>query len=277
VPEEYQVESQNPNEIIVKDRLRSDWGNLDELIDSIRRLGLLHPLTVEQDGLTLIAGERRLEAVKRLGWDQVDVHRLAKGEPLDAEYDENAARKAFTLGEAEEYLRRKGRDASKKEKEVIARETGHSLGTMRRITSIREIAEDPGEAPSVREVAERELDELQDKREGAAPALSRVLTAKRIAKRDGELAKANNLLPGQVMRRNPRATQEWSPRLWKIIGDANTLTIAGVAVELGKEEDPGVPDAELRSMLHELNVRVKEVDTLKQRLRTILEERKFRK
>jgi ParB family chromosome partitioning protein len=276
VPEEYQVEHRNPSEIIVKDRLRSDWGNLDELEDSIRRLGLLHPLTVEQDGLTLIAGERRLEVVKRLGWDQVEVHRLTKGEPLDAEYDENAIRKAFTLGEAEEYLRRKGR-VSKKEKEVFARDTGYSLGTVRRINQIRKIAEDPGEAPSVREVATRELDGLQDKMDGAAPALSRVLTAKRVAKRDGEMAKINNLLPGQVMRRGTRPTQEWSPRLWKIIGDANTLTIAGVAVELSREEDPGVPDAELRSMLHELNVRMKEVDTLKQRLRTILEERKFTK
>lgn len=276
MPEEYQVEYRDPAEIIVRDRLRTDWGNLDSLADSILRLGLLHPLVVEDDGITLVSGERRLKAVQRLGWDQVPVHRQARGKPLDAEYDENAERKPFTLGEAQEYLRRKGRDATKKQREGIARETGHSLGTMRRVQEIIRIKDDPQEAPSVKEVAGAEYDKIKDRHDGAAPALRRILAAKRVAERNGEKRKADNLLPGQVMRHTSRPVLDWPDRLWKIIGEANTHVIAGVAAELGRETDPEIPDAELRSMLRELNLRVGEVDTLKQRLRQILEERRFK-
>jgi ParB family chromosome partitioning protein len=45
---------------------------LAELADSIARLGLIHPPVITRDG-ELVAGERRLEAVRSLGWDRVAV------------------------------------------------------------------------------------------------------------------------------------------------------------------------------------------------------------
>src|SRR5262249_20123630 len=53
-------------------RHRRDMGDIDGLAKSISELGLLHPIVVNEDGL-LIAGGRRLEAVKRLGWQDVRV------------------------------------------------------------------------------------------------------------------------------------------------------------------------------------------------------------
>jgi ParB family transcriptional regulator, chromosome partitioning protein len=52
---------------------------LDELVASIREVGLLQPLVVRPagptpvDGYELVAGERRLRSVQRLGWDIVPV------------------------------------------------------------------------------------------------------------------------------------------------------------------------------------------------------------
>jgi ParB family chromosome partitioning protein len=52
---------------------------LDELVASIREVGLLQPLVVRPagpvpvDGYELVAGERRLRSVQRLGWDTVPV------------------------------------------------------------------------------------------------------------------------------------------------------------------------------------------------------------
>ena len=55
--------------IITGHRFRQDLGDIDELINSIRNNGLIHPLAVKEtaDGLyQLMAGGRRLEACKRL-------------------------------------------------------------------------------------------------------------------------------------------------------------------------------------------------------------------
>lgn len=54
------------DQVLVKDRVRKDFGNLDELCDSIRALGLIQPIVVTRD-LQLIAGERRLRALKKIG------------------------------------------------------------------------------------------------------------------------------------------------------------------------------------------------------------------
>jgi ParB-like chromosome segregation protein Spo0J len=78
-------------------------GDIDALADSIDALGLLHPVVVNEAG-ELIAGARRLEACRRLGWKDVpatvaknldDVHKA-----LLAERDENTCRKSFTPTEA---------------------------------------------------------------------------------------------------------------------------------------------------------------------------------
>jgi ParB-like chromosome segregation protein Spo0J len=76
-------------------RRRSDAGDLDALVASIRDVGLLHPVVIDTDD-HLVAGWRRLQAVKRLGWTEVPVT-IAKNLDdallaLRAERDENTCR-----------------------------------------------------------------------------------------------------------------------------------------------------------------------------------------
>lgn len=55
-----------------EERQRKELKGIDELAQSIQRVGLIHPLVIERDG-RLRAGERRLTAVKQLGWEAVSV------------------------------------------------------------------------------------------------------------------------------------------------------------------------------------------------------------
>jgi ParB family chromosome partitioning protein len=93
--------------ITVGHRHRRELGDLQALCDSIRRAGLLCPLTVTPDGL-LLCGWRRLEAVKLLGWKTVPVYvRRASSALRDliAEHDENTIREPLPLETAEELYR----------------------------------------------------------------------------------------------------------------------------------------------------------------------------
>ena len=93
--------------ITVGYRHRRGLGDLQALCDSIRRVGLLGPLTVTPDGL-LLCGWRRLEAVKLLGWKTVPVfvRRASSGlYDLIAEHDENTIREPLPLATAEELYR----------------------------------------------------------------------------------------------------------------------------------------------------------------------------
>jgi len=89
--------------IRVGHRFRQDLGDLDELCDSIAKLGLLQPITITPDG-TLVCGARRLAAVKRLGWERVKVWIVSnistRLHEVLAERDENAVRKPLVPSEA---------------------------------------------------------------------------------------------------------------------------------------------------------------------------------
>lgn len=80
-------------------RFRTDLGDIDALAASIKANGLLHPVVVTSDNL-LVAGERRLAAVSKLGWVRVPVRIIDPVDLLTAERDENAVRKDFTPSEA---------------------------------------------------------------------------------------------------------------------------------------------------------------------------------
>ena len=84
--------------IRVENRYRRHLGNLVALMDSIKALGLLHPILVNPKH-KLIAGGRRLEACKRLGWKDIPVTMVSLDE-LRAEHDENVIRQDFLPSEA---------------------------------------------------------------------------------------------------------------------------------------------------------------------------------
>jgi N6-adenosine-specific RNA methylase IME4 len=84
--------------IRVGSRHRRDMGDIDGLAESISRLGLLHPIVINKDG-TLIAGERRLAAVRKLGWPDVRVTVVDIDDLVFGEQAENIDRKDFTVEE----------------------------------------------------------------------------------------------------------------------------------------------------------------------------------
>lgn len=94
--------------IIVGDRIRKDFGDIQELADDIRENGLINPPVVNKE-YVLLAGERRLRACKLLGWPQIEVRMM---DTRDAEHDfeievsENENRKDFSRTEREEVYTR---------------------------------------------------------------------------------------------------------------------------------------------------------------------------
>src|SRR5262245_745564 len=61
-------------------RQRSELADISILADSIRRLGLIHPIVVTRD-LQLVARERRPSACKPLGWNQIAAQYTDELEP----------------------------------------------------------------------------------------------------------------------------------------------------------------------------------------------------
>ena len=91
-------------------RIRQDPGNIAPLENSIRKVGLINPILVDEND-KLVAGFRRLIACRNLGWEEIEVNVVSFGgdllKVLDAEVDENLFRKDFTQEEIESIERRR--------------------------------------------------------------------------------------------------------------------------------------------------------------------------
>ena len=95
------------DEVVVREG-RRELRRLDEIAMSIRELGLLNPITVNEDK-RLVAGYHRLEACRALGWDRIPV-RVLRLDELDAELaelDENLVRNELIVLERAECLKRR--------------------------------------------------------------------------------------------------------------------------------------------------------------------------
>jgi len=85
-------------DIKVKRRVRQKPEEIESLMDSMRRYGLLNPITVNSR-YVLIAGQRRLEAAKKLGWHTINAIVLESTDrisELEIEIEENTQRSDFT-------------------------------------------------------------------------------------------------------------------------------------------------------------------------------------
>ncbi|MHA7963577.1 ParB N-terminal domain-containing protein [Paenibacillus sp. CAU 1782] len=94
--------------IIVSDRIRKDFGDVEELAADIKQNGLINAIAVTSD-YRLIAGERRLRAHMSLGLKEIDVRVLDATDAehqLRLEISENEHRKEFTFSERVEWGRR---------------------------------------------------------------------------------------------------------------------------------------------------------------------------
>ena len=84
--------------IRIRRRVREEPEDIEELMNSLKRFGLLNPVTVTSD-YVLIAGRRRLEAARRLGWHMISANVIEatdKVSELEMEIEENTQRSNFT-------------------------------------------------------------------------------------------------------------------------------------------------------------------------------------
>ena len=91
-------------DIKIKKRIRKDLGDLAPLMESLRDHGLMNPIVVNLRH-ELIAGHRRLEAARRLGWPQIEATVMDPGGELgmlELELEENVLRRDFSPDELAE-------------------------------------------------------------------------------------------------------------------------------------------------------------------------------
>lgn len=83
--------------IIVKKRIRKELGDLGPLMDSLRRFGLMNPVLINRRNV-LIAGGRRLQAARELGWKTINAIVIEASDELtrlEYEIEENIQRREF--------------------------------------------------------------------------------------------------------------------------------------------------------------------------------------
>ena len=90
------------SDIKVKKRIRKDMGDISALAASMKRYGQICPIVITKNNV-LIAGGRRLEAARSLGWRTINaVIAEIPGDmsKLEFEVEENVQRRDFTQEEA---------------------------------------------------------------------------------------------------------------------------------------------------------------------------------
>jgi len=202
-------------DVEIRDRHRKDLGDLGGLAASIEDVGLLQPIVLTSS-LRLVAGHRRLEACRKLGWKRIaavvastldDARRM-----LVAEYDENTQRlepsllEKVSIGvaiEAVEQPKAKERQAAAGPSEGRGKKTGpgkipEPVGTGRvrdivgeavkmsgksyqRAKAVVQAATDDTLAPEVRAVATEALSDMETTGK-VAPAYKKLCAAKQAAK-----------------------------------------------------------------------------------------------
>jgi len=96
------------DDIIVKKRIRKDSGNIEALADSLKRYGQISPIVISKKNV-LIAGGRRLDAAKHLGWRTINAiisESTSELDRLELEIEENIQRRDFTMEETAEATRK---------------------------------------------------------------------------------------------------------------------------------------------------------------------------
>ncbi|MEI4618637.1 ParB N-terminal domain-containing protein, partial [Bacillus cereus] len=110
------------HKIKISDRIRKEFGNIEELASDIKENGLINPPVVTPDH-ELIAGERRLRACKHLNYQQIEVRVMSVRDyehKLKIEIGENEHRKEFTFSERMAWARELERVESAKAKERMS-------------------------------------------------------------------------------------------------------------------------------------------------------------
>lgn len=88
-------------DLVIKDRVRYEDDEIDDLCESLKRYGMLQPILID-DNNVLLDGFRRYTAAKKLGLESVPVYcksRLTDAEYFEIELESNIRRRQFTWRE----------------------------------------------------------------------------------------------------------------------------------------------------------------------------------
>jgi ParB/RepB/Spo0J family partition protein len=167
------VETLPIESIIVGERFRKELA-IGSLMASIQSVGLLQPICVDENN-KLIAGHRRLEACRQLGWTEIPAHVINLAEAVRGEFAENQERKNFTPSELEairEALEPRLKEEAKQRQEAgvpaaesdagrvddkVAKMAGVSRDTLRKAKAITKAAEqEPEKYEPIKEAVDRQ-------------------------------------------------------------------------------------------------------------------------
>jgi len=98
----------SPETITVKKRIRKDLGDISGLMGSMKTHGQLTPIIINRD-YELIAGFRRLQAAKKLGWKSIEavmIDKPTEQQKLEVEIEENVQRLDLSAEEIAEGMAR---------------------------------------------------------------------------------------------------------------------------------------------------------------------------
>jgi ParB family chromosome partitioning protein len=179
---------------------------LDELKDSIRRIGLLQPIIVfqKEDKYELIVGQRRFLAVKELGWEKIPA--LVTSPPSDvaegkiASLSENIHRKELPrrdIIDACDYLYAKYGSAR-----AVAEELGVSESTVRNYLPLRLAPE-----PLIKMIEEKEIS-LTDARKAVQAGGADEEKVMKIAKELKKMTKEEKRRFTDIVKEKPEASAE---------------------------------------------------------------------
>lgn len=137
--------------IKVNNRIRKEFGDITSLAEDISKNGLISPIAISPD-YELLAGERRLRAVKSIGLKEIEANVMSVDDmigKLMVEISENENRKPFTFSEKmqwaemlrNEYEKKDGFSDVKKTNDIIAKKVGiGSREKLRRCSFIKQHA-----------------------------------------------------------------------------------------------------------------------------------------
>jgi ParB family transcriptional regulator, chromosome partitioning protein len=89
------------NSVKIRKRVRKDLGDLTPLVNSLRKFGQFSPILIDPN-YELIAGHRRLESAKKLGWSTIEaiiVESESELLKLEIELEENIQRRNLSPDE----------------------------------------------------------------------------------------------------------------------------------------------------------------------------------
>ncbi|MDR0302139.1 MAG: ParB N-terminal domain-containing protein [Treponema sp.] len=95
-------------DIIVNKRIRKDMGDIEALAESFKCYGQITPIVINRKKV-LIAGGRRLDAARFLGWQSINAVIIDSSDELqqlELELEENKYRKDFNDAEIAEAARK---------------------------------------------------------------------------------------------------------------------------------------------------------------------------